>query len=226
MLARRALTSRMQRTARPSLDAAKSSFPRNDGVDVRRDARIRSRRARAGDGKNGANPERPLAPAPAAAVVTLMLTRIVCPNCGHIGAASAASLPRVLICSQCGHGAFIKSSRPAKGQSVARDEQAACALLGSGMRRRASPQGRGRNNFRAFLVGRTSRRPAAIRGSCPPSERRFAQAVAGLGCRQTRFPPPWTLGMRPAPAFSSATLTTRRPPYSGEARRRVTACVA
>jgi hypothetical protein len=95
------------------------------GVDVRRDARIRPRRARAGDGKNGANPERPLAPAPAATVVTLMLTRIACPNCGHIGAASAASLPRVLICSQRGLGAFIKSSRPAKGQSVARDEQAA-----------------------------------------------------------------------------------------------------
>ena len=49
---------------------------------------------------------------PAAAVVTLMLTRIACPNCGHIGAANAASLPRVLICSQCGHGAFINSGRP------------------------------------------------------------------------------------------------------------------
>jgi hypothetical protein len=53
-----------------------------------------------------------------------MLTRITCPNCGHIGAASAASLPRVLICSQCGHGAFIKSG-PAKSPSVARDERAA-----------------------------------------------------------------------------------------------------
>jgi hypothetical protein len=77
--------------------------------------------------KNGdrVNPERPLAPTPAAAVVTLMLTRIACPNCGHIGAANAASLPRVLICSQCGHGAFIKSGRPARSPSVARDEQAA-----------------------------------------------------------------------------------------------------
>jgi hypothetical protein len=54
-----------------------------------------------------------------------MLTRIVCPNCGHIGAATAASLPRVLICSQCGHGAFIKSGKPARSPSVARDEQAA-----------------------------------------------------------------------------------------------------
>ena len=124
--------------------------------------------------KTAANPERPLAPAPAAAVVTLMLAQIVSPNCGHIGAASAASLPRLLICSQCGHGAFIKSSRPAKGQSVARDEQAACALLGSGMRRRASPQGRGRNNFRAFLVGRTSRRPGGYPGSVSAvSERLF-----------------------------------------------------
>ncbi len=38
---------------------------------------------------------------PAAAVVTLMLTRIVCPNCGHIGVTTAL-LPRVLTCSQCG----------------------------------------------------------------------------------------------------------------------------
>jgi hypothetical protein len=42
-----------------------------------------------------------------------MLTRIVCPNCGHVGATDAALLPRVLICSQCGHGALIKSGKPA-----------------------------------------------------------------------------------------------------------------
>ena len=66
-----------------------------------------------------------LAAPPAPALVTLMLARIVCPNCGHIGAATAASLPRVLICSRCGHGAFIKSGRPARSPSVARDEQAA-----------------------------------------------------------------------------------------------------
>jgi hypothetical protein len=53
-----------------------------------------------------------------------MLTRIVCPNCGHIGA-TTASLPRVLICSQCEHGAFIKSGRPARSPSITRDEQAA-----------------------------------------------------------------------------------------------------
>jgi hypothetical protein len=65
-----------------------------------------------------------LAGAPAATVVTLMLTRIVCPNCGHLGA-TTASLPRVLICSQCGHGAYIKSGRPARSPSITRDEQAA-----------------------------------------------------------------------------------------------------
>jgi hypothetical protein len=54
-----------------------------------------------------------------------MLTRIVCPHCGHIGAANAASLPRVLICSQCEHGALFKSGRPARSPSIARDEQAA-----------------------------------------------------------------------------------------------------
>jgi hypothetical protein len=52
-----------------------------------------------------------------------MLTRITCPNCGHIGATTAASLPRVLICSRCGHGAFIKSGR--RSPSITRDEQAA-----------------------------------------------------------------------------------------------------
>jgi hypothetical protein len=31
-------------------------------------------------------------------------------HCGHIGA-TTASLPRVLICSQCEHGAFFKSGR-------------------------------------------------------------------------------------------------------------------
>jgi hypothetical protein len=51
-----------------------------------------------------------------------MLTRIVCPSCGHVGA-TAASLPRVLICSQCGHGAFIKGGRPSP--SITRDERAA-----------------------------------------------------------------------------------------------------
>jgi len=55
----------------------------------------------------------------------LMLTRIVCPHCGHIGAANAASLPRVLICSQCEHGALIRSGRPARSPSIARDERAA-----------------------------------------------------------------------------------------------------
>ena len=67
-----------------------------------------------------------LAATPTAAVVTFMLTRIVRPNCGHIGA-TTASLPRVLICSQCEHGAFIRSGSPPKSPSVIRDEQAAYA---------------------------------------------------------------------------------------------------
>jgi hypothetical protein len=55
-----------------------------------------------------------LAVAPAAPVeLSLMLTRIVCPNCGHVGA-TTASLPRVLTCSQCGHDALIRSGRPAR----------------------------------------------------------------------------------------------------------------
>jgi hypothetical protein len=42
-----------------------------------------------------------------------MLTRIVCPNCHHVGA-TAASLPRVLTCSQCGHLALIRTGKPAR----------------------------------------------------------------------------------------------------------------
>jgi hypothetical protein len=42
-----------------------------------------------------------------------MLTRIACPNCHHVGA-TAASLPRVLTCSQCGHGALIRSGKQAR----------------------------------------------------------------------------------------------------------------
>jgi DNA-directed RNA polymerase subunit RPC12/RpoP len=67
-----------------------------------------------------------------------MLTRIICPKCGHVGAATAASLLRVLICSQCGQGAFIKERRtgelaerctrrtggPARGYKLKRDVRA------------------------------------------------------------------------------------------------------
>jgi DNA-directed RNA polymerase subunit RPC12/RpoP len=60
-----------------------------------------------------------------------MLTRITCPNCGHIGAATAASLPRVLICSQCGHGAFVKSKARERRLSLIHP-RSSCA----GMRKR------------------------------------------------------------------------------------------
>ena len=53
-----------------------------------------------------------------------MLTRITCPHCGHVGA-TAASLPRVLICSQCEHGALIRSGTPARSPTVEREERAA-----------------------------------------------------------------------------------------------------
>ena len=46
-----------------------------------------------------------------------MLTRIVCPNYRHVGA-TAASLPRVLTCSQCGHGALIRSGKPARSSTI------------------------------------------------------------------------------------------------------------
>jgi DNA-directed RNA polymerase subunit RPC12/RpoP len=51
-----------------------------------------------------------------------MLTRIACPNCGHVGATSAV-LPRVLTCSQCGHRALIRRGKPARSH-VAWEEDA------------------------------------------------------------------------------------------------------
>ena len=118
-------------------------------------------------------PERPLAPGQPAAVVTLMLTRIACPNCGHIGAANAGSLPRVLICSQCGHGAFIKSGRPARCRALHATKRRPCALLGSGMRRRARPRRRGRNDLHGFLVS------SGYPGFVPPPRER--QGIEGRG---------------------------------------------
>jgi DNA-directed RNA polymerase subunit RPC12/RpoP len=60
----------------------------------------------------------------AAKAVTAMFTRIVCPSCGHVGA-TAMSLPRVLICSQCGHRAVIKSGTPTRSPILTREERAA-----------------------------------------------------------------------------------------------------
>jgi hypothetical protein len=52
-----------------------------------------------------------------------MLNRIICPHCRHVGA-TAASLPRVLTCSQCGHAALIRSGKPASSPTIdAREEE-------------------------------------------------------------------------------------------------------
>jgi ribosomal protein L37AE/L43A len=59
-----------------------------------------------------------------AKAVTAMFTRIVCPSCGHVGA-TAMSLPRLLICSQCGHGAVIKSGTPTRSPILTREGRAA-----------------------------------------------------------------------------------------------------
>ncbi len=53
-----------------------------------------------------------------------MLTRIVCPKCGHVGAAAAASLPRMLTCSQREHAALIRSGKPARSPIIAEEEKA------------------------------------------------------------------------------------------------------
>ena len=53
-----------------------------------------------------------------------MFTRIVCPTCGHAGV-TAASLPRILVCSKCEHGALIKSGSLAKSPIIVQEEEAA-----------------------------------------------------------------------------------------------------
>ena len=53
-----------------------------------------------------------------------MLTQITCPHCRHIGP-TAAPLPRILTCSQCGHSAFIKTGQRTRSPAVVREELAA-----------------------------------------------------------------------------------------------------
>ncbi len=53
-----------------------------------------------------------------------MLTRITCPNCGHVGA-TAASLPHILTCTQCGHSTLIKTGQRTRSPTVIREELAA-----------------------------------------------------------------------------------------------------
>ena len=58
------------------------------------------------------------------AKLPLMFTRIACPICGHVGV-TAASLPRVLVCSKCEHGTVIKSGTPARSPIITQEEEAA-----------------------------------------------------------------------------------------------------
>ena len=58
------------------------------------------------------------------AKLPLMFTRIVCPICGHVGV-TAASLPRVLVCSKCEHGALIRSGTLARSPIITQEEEAA-----------------------------------------------------------------------------------------------------
>jgi hypothetical protein len=53
-----------------------------------------------------------------------MFTRIVCPTCGHVGV-TAASLPRVLVCSKCEHGALIRTGSLARSPIITQEEEAA-----------------------------------------------------------------------------------------------------
>ena len=53
-----------------------------------------------------------------------MLTQITCPNCRHVGP-TAAPLPHILVCSQSGHDALIKTGKRMRSPAVVREELAA-----------------------------------------------------------------------------------------------------
>jgi hypothetical protein len=115
-----------------------------------------------------------------------MLTQVVCPNCGHVGA-TAAQLPRVLICSKCRHGTLIRSGRPAMSPSVAREEQAAAhaswerygagavSPMGPSSRKRFPPPWSQGDRSAAHLMTRDEARRTAVNiarlPGCLPRER-------------------------------------------------------
>jgi hypothetical protein len=53
-----------------------------------------------------------------------MLTQITCPNCRHVGP-TVVPLPRILVCSRCGHSALIKTGKRTRSPAVVREELAA-----------------------------------------------------------------------------------------------------
>jgi hypothetical protein len=53
-----------------------------------------------------------------------MLTQVTCPNCIHVGS-TAAPLPRILVCSRCGHSALIRTGKRMRSPTVVREELAA-----------------------------------------------------------------------------------------------------
>jgi hypothetical protein len=59
-----------------------------------------------------------------------MFTRIACPIWGHVGV-TAASLPRVLLCSKCEHGALIRSGTLARSPIITQEEEAAKRAAGN-----------------------------------------------------------------------------------------------
>jgi hypothetical protein len=57
-----------------------------------------------------------------------MMVKVACP-CGHTGVVSAESLPRDLVCSQCGSSRYVEPERSARIISTARREEQVAAFL-------------------------------------------------------------------------------------------------
>lgn len=121
------------------------------------------------------------------------VTRIVCPNCGHVGAITA-SLPRILVC--CGHGALIKRGIPASSPILTREERA-----------RSAPPGT------LPPVARSAGEPSQRRGGGRPIQDARVITVERTSWHRTdvaampsrRLPPPWSGIVRDVGHRSSVT---------------------
>lgn len=101
------LANQTWRPPRPHVRWAASAHPQAKQAAPSENKPMRTRRSDAGQATLSAA-IKPEGPTP----LTFMLTRIVCPNCRHVGA-TAALLPPVLTLSPCGHDELIR--RPARG---------------------------------------------------------------------------------------------------------------
>jgi hypothetical protein len=139
------------------------------------------------------------------------VTRIVCPNCGHVGAITA-SLPRIPVC--CGHGALIKRGIPARSPILTREERARSAPPGTpprwptATRRRAADPRRPRNHGRKNLVA-----PDRCRGLGPAPSSRRSSSKTLLRDKGTKLMPMQRVRQNRPVGNSAARFAFREAPH-------------